>query len=70
MIPSSTDKTGPHPPCPRCQTAKRVYPHGERNFQCDKCGAIFDGQDDGTVGYGDPARFAERKERHQQRRAK
>lgn len=56
------------PPCPWCKTPKRVYPHGERNFQCLECKRIFDAVDDGDVSYGPPSRRIEREERAKERR--
>ena len=51
------------PKCPRCGTNKQVRPNGQL-FYCSRCGCLLDGRDDGTVTYGDPARIAERNERH------
>lgn len=53
------------PKCPWCKTRKFVYPHGHRDFFCGNCKRIFDGIDDGTTGYGDPAKHADRAERRE-----
>ena len=55
------------PKCPWCKTAAQVYEHGDREFWCRRCNRIFDGIDDGDVGYGGPSRRMEREERRQQR---
>lgn len=55
------------PRCPWCGNARRVYAHGSREFFCDGCKRIFDGIDDGDVGYQGPERYAERKEAFQLR---
>lgn len=54
-------------PCPWCKTAKHVYQHGQREFYCGNCKRIFDGIDDGDVGYSGPERHSERKEEYQLR---
>ena len=56
------------PPCPWCKTSRKVYPHGDRNFQCLECKRIFDAVDDGDASYGPPSRRIEREEREQERR--
>lgn len=53
------------PKCPRCGTNKHARPNGHRMFYCTKCAGLYDDSgDDGTTGYGDPARIASRNERH------
>ena len=64
-----TIDTEPLPPCPWCKTAKKVYKHGERDFVCLGCKRIFDGIDDGEIGYGRPEKYAQRNERRQGRNA-
>ena len=58
----------PTPKCPWCKTAKKVYTHGEREFICLGCKRIFDGIDDGEIGYGRPEKRMEREERRKERR--
>lgn len=58
------------PPCPWCGTAKKVYKHGDREFVCLGCKRIFDGIDDGVIGYGRPEKYAQRAERRQGRKVR
>lgn len=55
--------------CPRCHhlttTPSAANLHA---FYCHDCKIEFEDEDDGTIGYGNPERFAERNERHQQNR--
>ena len=51
------------PKCPRCKSAKHARAHGDRQYYCALCDCIYDGVDDGTVTYGDPARIAANRER-------
>ena len=58
----TTDQT---PKCPWCKTDKHVHAEGFRSWWCGNCNRLFDGVDDGTVGYGTPEKHAERKERRE-----
>lgn len=49
-------------PCPKCGIRSNT-PVGARGFYCHGCKMAFEPEDDGTIGYGDPARNAERRER-------
>ena len=52
--------------CPRC--GKNSYTtSGENNhaFYCHHCRLAFEAIDDGTIGKGDPARIAERREQRE-----
>ena len=55
------------PACPWCKTAKKVYKYGEREFFCNGCKRIFDGIDDGEIGYEQPEKRMEREERRKGR---
>lgn len=55
------------PPCPRCRTAKCVRVKEDKLFICDNCHGLFDGIDDGDIGYGRQDRYAERKEGYENR---
>lgn len=57
-------------PCPWRKTTKHVHPYGQREFLCGNCKRIYDGIDDGDVGYSGPERYAERKEEFEARRAR
>lgn len=53
------------PACPWCHTTKHVQTGSlPKSFYCRNCRREFEADDDGTVGYGDPARHVERRERH------
>lgn len=55
------------PPCPKCNSRK-TRPNGERLFWCVKCEMLFDlSGEDGDIGYGDPARVAERREKREKK---
>lgn len=54
--------------CPRCRRESTTATDSPHAFYCHWCKMEFDDEDDGTIGYGNPERFAERNERHQQRR--
>lgn len=60
------------PNCPWCRTAKHVQPSGEnaKALHCRGYHRSFEAEDDGTVGYGRPDKFAERNERFESRRIK
>ena len=64
----------PTPRCPWCHTARRVYPHGEREWWCSGCKRLFDSDPDEGDDYSDhnPAARIERTERnrHNPRRAR
>jgi ribosomal protein L37AE/L43A len=64
-----TSKNKP-PQCPQCGR-KNAQPVGDI-FKCRKCGAFFDGVDDGIVAsHNDPVRSAmakEERERHPRRK--
>ena len=53
--------------CIRCHSPKQVRPSGTtpRAFYCGKCKIEFEAEDDGFVGYGDPARIVAKRERQQ-----
>ena len=56
--------------CPKCGHNTNT-PHGHRDYFCFGCKMAFASEDDGTIGYGNPERFAARKEEYmarQQRR--
>ena len=54
------------PNCPMCGNARHVRPNGDRLFYCTACGGLYDDSgDDGTIGYGDPARIAEKREQRE-----
>lgn len=57
------------PRCPRCGK-KTATPSAENNhaFYCHHCKQVFEAIDDGTIGYGDPARIVERDERQRLQR--
>jgi len=52
------------PACPKCGSRKRVIPAGDNvhTFACLTCQCCFEDVDDSDIGYGDPARYAERRE--------
>ena len=54
------------PRCPRCGK-KTATPSAENNhaFYCHHCKQAFEAIDDGTIGKGDPARIAERREQRE-----
>ena len=60
-------QAAPIPRCPKCGTNKHAYTHGEREFWCRKCNVLYDGIDDGDVGYGAPDKRMNREERRQSR---
>ncbi len=49
--------------CPRC--GRSGYRMEDKLYQCLACKILFDGEDDGDVGYGPPSRRIEREERQQ-----
>ncbi len=61
-----TESNSPTPRCPKCghlgtRTENKLY-------YCHTCKMAYDGEDDGTVGYGNPARHAELTERRERQR--
>ena len=54
------------PKCPRCQrktaTTSGTTP---RAYFCPHCRIEFEPESDGDIGYGDPARIAERREQRE-----
>ena len=50
--------------CPKCGTHK-TRPNGDRLFFCSVCNMLFEPESDGDIGYGDPARIAERREQRE-----
>ena len=54
------------PKCPRCQR-KSSTPSGTtpRAYYCHGCRIEFEPESDGDIGYGDPARIAERREQRE-----
>ena len=52
------------PICPMCGNARHVRANGDHLWYCTLHDMLFDDSgDDGTIGYGDPARIVERNER-------
>lgn len=54
--------------CPRCK--RPVVKIEDRLYRCDNCKMLTDCEDDGTVGYGNQERHAERKEEYELRQKK
>ncbi len=51
--------------CPRCRKPSTTPCRGKDRFYCHHCRMEFEGEDDGTVTYGDPSRIAELRELRQ-----
>lgn len=50
------------PPCPRCNTNKKVRANGGR-YWCDRCNGLFDDDpDEGGSYFSDPSKRLERQE--------
>ncbi len=49
--------------CPKCSRPVQQIEH--RLYRCDWCKMLTDCDPDGEVGYGNPERYAERKEEFQ-----
>lgn len=54
--------------CIQCWRMHAVVRRADGHCFCEHCRITFDPVDDGDVTYGDPARYAERKEEYQRRR--
>ena len=53
------------PRCPRCNGT--LMKREEKLYWCAECNMLTDAIDEGEVGYGDPSRFASRKEEYEKR---
>ncbi len=51
--------------CPRC--GRSGHQMEDKLYQCLRCKMLFDGEEDGTIGYGPPSRRIEREERQLKR---
>jgi len=58
----------PLPVCPWCQTSRHTQTGSRAHaFFCRSCKREFEDVDDGDIGYGNPEKYAVRKESFQQK---